>query len=194
VANLYPDTYEVIVAKDSHIEKFEDLKGKKIALQSKDSSEFEAFWTIAEYFDLGEKEVVVYASSDKTTDWIFKNKQVDAVFRVRASGDKSIKALVKKAYFVNVDQAEALRLKYPSRETTVIPKGANNGSPAIPENEIGSIAENQLLIAREDLDAHVVEQMTAVLFDQRQELTNLEPLTGLIKQPQEHGEQLIPDS
>lgn len=49
-----------------------------------------------------------------------------------------------------------------------------------------------MLIAREDLDAHEVEQMTAVLFDQRQELTNLEPLTGLIKQPQKHGAQLIP--
>lgn len=42
------------------------------------------------------------------------------------------------------------------------------------------------------MDAHEVEQMTAVLFDQRQALTNLEPLTGLIKQPQKHGVQLIP--
>lgn len=194
VADLYPDTYQLIVAVDSQIERFEDLKGRKIALQSKGSGEFEAFWTIAEYFDLNEQDITVYTGSDKTVDWVFANQQVDAVFRVRSPGDKSITTLVKNtpARFISIDQAAALKLKYPSRMPATIPKGAYNGSPPRPSKDINAIAENQLLIARSDVDADVIEQFTAILFDKRQELTNLEPLAGLIKQPLEHGDHLIP--
>jgi uncharacterized protein len=194
VANLYPDTYQILVSPKSNIFKFEDLKGKKVAMQTKGSGENDAFWTIAKYFDLNEDDIHVYSGSDRTADWIFKNGQVDAVFKVRSPGDKTITEIVKNtnARFINIDQAEALKLKYPSRETIVIPKGTYSGSPAIPDVDVYSIAENQLLIARNDVEASIVEKFTGVLFDKRQDLTNLEPLAGLIQQPKEHGEQLIP--
>lgn len=194
IANLYPDTFQLIVRSDSHINRFEDLVGKKIALPSKGGGEYEDFWSIATYFGIKATDVKLYVGSDKTTDWIFENGQVDAIFRIRAPSDSSLSQLAKSTHakFIDIEQANAIRLKFPQRQPGLIPKGSYSGFPAIPDHDISSIAANHLLIANKNVPAYVTEKFAAVIFDKRQELISETPLAGLISQPKETDDHLIP--
>jgi len=194
IATLYPDTYQLIVRPDSNIKRFEDLVGKKIALPSKGGGEYEGFWSIANYFGIRSSDVKLYVGSDKTTDWIFENGQVDAIFRVRAPSDASITRLVKStnAKFIDIEQAEAIRLNFPQRQLGFIPKGSYSGFPPVPDHDVPSIAANHLLIANKNVPVYVTEKFAAVIFDKRQELISEVPLAGLISQPKETDDHLIP--
>ncbi len=194
VATLYPDTYQLMVRPDSHINRFEDLAGKKIALPSKGGGEYEAFWSIANYFGIREQDVKLYVGSDKTTDWIFANGQVDAIFRIRAPSDQSITQLVKttQAKFIDIEQAEAIRLNFPQRQAGFIPKGSYSGFPPIPDHAVPTLAASHLLIANKNVPPYVTEKFAAIIFDKRQELISVVPLAGLIEQPKSDDDHLIP--
>lgn len=194
VANLFPDTFQLIVREDSNIQAFEDLAGKRVALPSKGGGEYEAFWSVADYFGIKPSDLKVYSGSDKTTEWIFRNGQVDAIFRVRAPGDASIANITKLTgvRFVSIEQAEAIKLKFPHRLSAVIPKGSYSGFPPVPSHDIPSISANHMLIAHQDVSPDVIEKFSSVLFDRRQELISEVPFAGLINQPKGADDHLIP--
>ena len=96
------------------------------------------------------------------------------------------------AKFIDIEQAEAIRLNFPQRQSGFIPKGSYSGFPPIPDHNVPSIAANHLLIANKNVPAYVTEKFAAVIFDKRQELISEVPLAGLISQPKETDDHLIP--
>lgn len=194
VASLYPGQYHLLVHDDSNIYHFTNLKGKKIALQSKGSSEYEAFWEVAQHYGLSHDDITVYASTDKASDWVYEQHQVDAIFRIRAKGDTSIKSIVTHtpSRFIPMEQVEGIRIKSPTRNASTISKGVYHGHPPIPSEDISTIAENELLIAHADVPPALVAQLSTILFEDRKKLTNIAPMAAFIKQPQKDSEQLIP--
>lgn len=194
VADLYPDTFQIVVRRDSGIETIGDLVGKRIALPPQGSGEYESFWLLAEHYDLTNANLEVLAGTERTTDWLLINGDVDALFRVRAPGDPSIFRLIKQigGKVIAIPQASALRLKHPALETGIIPQGSYNGRPAIPDADQPTISVKQLLVAQETVPRDVIAKITSVLFEHRQELIDLVPLAGSITAPAQTGETFVP--
>jgi TRAP transporter TAXI family solute receptor len=194
VAELYPDSFQIVVRRDSGIEAIGDLEGKRIALPPQKSGEYESFWFLANHYGLRESDLKVYTGTERTTDWLLLNGDVDALFRVRAPGDASILNLIRRidGKVLPIPQAAALRLQHPAFEAGIIPQGSYNGRPAIPEKDQPTISVKQLLVARADVPADVIAKITSVLFEHRRELMDIIPLAGAIAAPPRSGESYVP--
>ena len=194
VAELYPDTFQIVVRRNSGIDTIGDLVDKRIALPPQGSGEFESFWLLAEHYELTGARLEVLTGTERTTDWLLINNDVDALFRVRAPGDPAILRLIKQidGKVIAIPQASALRLKHPALETGIIPQGSYNGRPAIPQSDQPTISVKQLLVANESVPREAVAKITSVLFEHRQELIDLVPLAGSITAPARDGETFVP--
>jgi TRAP transporter TAXI family solute receptor len=194
VAELYPDTFQIVVRRDSGIDTIGDLVGKRIALPPERSGEYESFWFLAKHYALTADDLRVYTGTERTTDWLLINGDVDALFRVRAPGDASILNLIRRVdgKVIPIPQAAALRLQHPAFEAGIIPQGSYNGRPAIPERDEPTISVKELLVASDDVPADVIAKMTSVLFEHRRELMDLVPLAGAIAAPDRTGETYLP--
>jgi TRAP transporter TAXI family solute receptor len=194
VAELYPDTFQIVVRPDSGIDTIGDLAGKRIALPPERSGEFESFWFLAKHYALAAGDLKVYTGTERTTDWLLINGDVDALFRVRAPGDASILNLIRRVggKVIPIPQAAALRLQHPAFDAGVIPQGSYNGRPAIPERDEPTISVKELLVANEDVPADVIAKITSVLFEHRREMMDLVPLAGAIAAPDRSGETVLP--
>lgn len=194
VAGLYPDTFQIVVRDDSGIQSISDLTGKRIALPPEQSGEYEAFWFLANYYALTRESLEAFTGTERTTDWLLINGDVDALFRIRAPGDASILHLIKQinGKVLPIPQAAALRLRHPALETGSIPQGSYNGRPAIPRSDEATISVKKLLLAHETVPTDVVGKLTSVLFEHRRELMEIVPIAGLITAPDPSGQTLIP--
>lgn len=194
VADLYPDTFQIVVRGDSGIETISDLIGKRIALPPVQSGEYEAFWFLANYYSLTNESLKAFTGTDRTTDWLLLNGDVDALFRVRAPGDVSILRLIRQVNgkVIPIPQAAALRLRHPALDAGSIPQGSYNGRPAIPGSDEPTVSVKQMLLAHESVPADVIVKITSVLFEHRRELIEIVPIAGLITAPDSSGQTLVP--
>ena len=194
VADLYPDTFQIVVRGDSGIEQISDLIGKRIALPPEQSGEYEAFWFLANYYALTAENLKAFTGTERTTDWLLIDGDVEALFRVRAPGDASILRLIRQVNgkVIPIPQAAALQLRHPALEAGIIPQGSYNGRPAIPERDEPTVSVKQMLLASEAVPADVVAKLSSVLFEHRRELMELVPIAGLITAPDSAGQTLVP--
>lgn len=199
---LYPDIFQLAVKANSDIKDFTDLKGQRIALWQR-GGQYHSFLQIAEHYGLQEKDFTFVGSNNAESDQAFRENQADAFFRVRALGNRNIVDLVQKynARLLPLDQAAALRIKYPAFEPAEIPKGVYQGSnPAIPEENLPTIAVRRILLASNQVDHEVVREITEVLDGHRQEIADqipdefadVRPLVASITQPTTTGGTGIP--
>lgn len=202
VVFLYPDIFQLAVKTNSEIKDFADLKGKRIALWQK-GGQYRSFLQVAAHYGLQEQDFIFVGNNSKESDEAFRQNQADAFFRVRALGNRNIVDLVQKynARLLPLDQAAALRIKYPAFEPAEIPKGVFQGSsPAIPDVNLPTIAVRRLLLASDKVDSEVVRQITEVLDSHRQEIADnipdefadVRPLVASITQPTTTGGTGIP--
>lgn len=194
VADLYPDTFQIVVRGDSGIEQISDLIGKRIALPPEQSGEYEAFWFLANYYAFTTDNLKVFTGTERTTDWLLINGDVEALFRVRAPGDASILNLIRQVNgkVIPIPQAAALQLRHPALEAGIIPQGSYNGRPAIPRHDEPTVSVKQMLLALEAVPDDVVAKLASVLFEHRRELMELVPIAGLITAPASSGQILVP--
>ena len=185
VAKLFPDLFQLVVRKDSNIRSIADLYGKSLALPSTSSGQYKSFWFLMKHYQFSEGDFDYKSMSSSAAEFALIQGTVDAVFRVRPPGSKSIQSLVDKVAvrIIEIDQADAMSLKLPSIESGVIPKGAYRGTPPLPQNDIDSVSVQRLLVARDDLDDEVVNAFTRVLFEQRKELLKSSILSNFVHAP-----------
>ena len=171
MATLYDDTFQLMVLKDSPIQRLTDLRGKRIAL-ARSGGQFQSFLSVAEHFGLRERDFQFAGSDDAAADQAFLSGQADAVFRVRALGNPSIQQLVKtgKLRFLPIGQAAAMKIEYPAFNPAVIPEGAYQGDPAVPDRDLPSVAVHRTLLALDSANQDAVRDITGVLMERRQEI------------------------
>jgi TRAP transporter TAXI family solute receptor len=183
VAEPYPDTFQIVVRRDSGIDAIGDLVGKRIALPPERSGEYESFWFLAKHYALTPEDLKVYTGTERTTDWLLINGDVASILNLIQRVDGKV---------IPIPQAAALRLQHPAFEAGMIPQGSYNGRPAIPERDEATISVKELLVASEDVPAEVIAKITSVLFEHRRELMDLVPLAGAIAAPDRSGEACLP--
>ncbi|BAY39799.1 TRAP transporter solute receptor TAXI family protein [Nostoc sp. NIES-2111] len=201
VVILYKDLFQLVV-RDANIKKFVQLKGKTISLPAK-GGQYESFKQVAKHFGLNEKDLKITgldsngkpnpAYNDGLADKDFLGKKADALFRVRALGNRSISALVQKSSgrLVAIEQAEAMKILHPALESAIIPEGAYGGNLPIPETDIATVAVSRLLLASDKVDKDVIQEITQIIFENRREIANavspnhpeVKPLVATISQP-----------
>lgn len=185
VASLYSDAFQLVVRKDSGIKNVADLLGKRIALPPRKSGENKIFWFLASHYGLEKDKLKVFTGTENSTEWLFVKGEADALFRVRAPGDRSILRLIEKsnAELIPIRQASALKLKNPALERGVIPSGSYKGEPALPEIDTETVSIKRLLLASSDIPEEIIYKLTSVLFERRRELVERITLAGWIEPP-----------
>jgi uncharacterized protein len=202
VAILYPDSFQLVVQGKSPIQKFTDLKGKRIGLPSK-GGQYDSFILVAQHFGLTPQDFVFISENDQAADGAFQQGQVDAIFRVRAIGNLGIATLIKDhgGRLLPIEQADAMRVQYPAFEPTKLPKGAYKGSnPVVPADELTTVSVQRLLLAHERVNPEILRQITQVINENRRELKaaipenfgNTAPLVANIRRPELTGGTGIP--
>lgn len=173
VSVLYLDKFQLIVRIGSGVQRFSDLQGKRIALP-KAGGQFRSFLDVASHFGLQESDFTFVGATEQESNEAFLRNQADAVFRVRAMGNPSILTLVKTGgvQFVSIEQAAAMKIKYPAFEPSTIPQGAYRGNPPIPAVELPTVAVQRTLLAHRNVDNEVIEAITRILAERRQEVAD----------------------
>ena len=194
VARLYPDAFQLVARDEAAIETVSDLRGKKIALPPRGSGQYDSFWFLAAHYGLKASDFEARPMSSESANWAMLSQGVDAVFRVRAPGNASVRELIETSpsRVVPIEQAEAMRLQQPAIEAGMLPKGSYRGWPTLPERDLETAVVQRLLVAHEDLDPALVNTLTALLFERRRELVDRTPLAGFIARPEEAGGTFMP--
>ncbi|BAU15603.1 TRAP transporter solute receptor, TAXI family [Leptolyngbya sp. NIES-3755] len=192
VAVLFEDMFQLIVQSKSGLNNLNDLVGHKIVLQP-NSGEFYSFLELAEHYGLKLEDFQLTFATGAEAEDLFRQKQVDAMFRVRTLNNDYITHMVQqtRAQILPIEQAKALQVRHPALEPALIPMGVYQGYPAIPPVDLPSISLKRLLVASQTIDAGVVKQITQIILEHQREIANaipesyadLRPLVAGIKRP-----------
>lgn len=171
IASLYPELIQVVVRAESGIESIADLKGKKVSVGAPGSGTEANARQILEIYGLTYKDLaqVQYLSFSESAE-AFKDKHIDAFFVTAGIPNAGIQdtATMHKIQILAVpdDMYKNLHNKYGFYGQALIPAGCyiNQTEP------VRTVAVQAVLIARRDLDADVVYEMTAALFENLPEL------------------------
>ncbi|MEQ9354269.1 TAXI family TRAP transporter solute-binding subunit [Coleofasciculus chthonoplastes] len=185
VSKLFPDMFQLVVQANSGINQVSDLKGKRIGLPPEGDGQYLSFLFVAEHYGLKKTDFFGLAVSEKETDEAFRKNKVDAVFRVRPPGNKSILDLVQNrgGRLVPIEQAEAMKIKEPTLDADFIPKGTYQGSPAIPATDLPTVAVPRILLADQKVDYKLIQEITSILYERRRDLAALIPEASYISPP-----------
>jgi TRAP transporter TAXI family solute receptor len=186
IANLYPGAYHLIARREAGIDDVSGLRGKTIALPSRGSAQNTSFWSLASHYGLSESSLTALPMSNRAAEWALISGAVDAVFRVRAPGERTIRQLIKRAdiMLVPIEQAAALHLRKPAIRRGMIPKGSYRGNPPLPQQDLETASVQRWLVASKNVPAKVVYQITSILFERRRELTELNALASHTTAPE----------
>jgi uncharacterized protein len=192
VAVLFDDTFQLIARRESGVTQFNDLVGRKIVLQP-NSGEFYSFLELATHYGLNLNDFELSFANGADADERFRQKEVDALFRVRTLNNDYIARMVQQthAQIIPIEQAKALQVRHPALEPAVIPRGVYQGYPAIPPTDLPAVSVPRLLIASRTLDPAIVRQVTQIVSEHQRELASaipdeyadLRPLVADIKRP-----------
>lgn len=194
VSRLYPDFFQLVVREESDINDFTDLRNKKIALPTKGGGQWISFWFVAEHFGLEEDDIDYITPGSEEARRMMIEGEVDAVFRVRAAPHDVIADIIKAhpCKLISIEQGAAMRLKQPALDAAYMPKGAYQGSPAVPDIDILTVAVDRLLVAHESASQYAVKEITRTLYERRRELLEITALAGFIQQPNREKGTFIP--
>jgi len=195
LATLFSDAYQLVVSNQSGITSVDGLAGSRIAIPPAGSGQNKAFWFLVSHYGIAPHQLTALAMSDEAANFAMQHGQVDAVFRVRAPGNKLVRELVHdqdNIRLVSIAQAAAMALKQPTLSSGVIPHGSYRGSPALPVSDMPTPIVSRILISREDLDDELVYTLTQLLFEQRAALVGKSTLAGFIRPVDFAGQISIP--
>jgi len=201
VAVLYRDLFQLVVQDQSTIKQFTDLAGRAIGLQQT-GGQFNSFLEVAEHYGLQKTDFIFVGNSDQETEQAFQQKQVAAVFRVRAAGNRSVDELVQRyqGRLIGIEQAQAMRIKHPAFQAAQIPQGAYRGNPPVPDRDLNTVAVERLLLASRSVPDAVIRDITATINERRQQLADqipaehafVKPLVSDIGDPRRDGSGDLP--
>jgi uncharacterized protein len=192
IAVLYRDLFLLVVNKNSAIHNFVDLKGKQIGL-APTSGQFHSFLEVANHYGLTLADLQFVGTNQKQVSLAFREGRIDALFSARAPGSPAITEFVQKyqGQLLPIEQAEAMRLKYPAFTPAIVPQGAYQGNPAIPPQDLKTVGVEHLLVVDRHVDNWVVQEISRILNEQRQQImaaipadfADLKPLVAKISRP-----------
>lgn len=170
LAVLYPQPVQIVVAKDSPVQSFHDLVGKKVGVgppASGDEAVFRELMSVAGYtYDDFEPQYISFSEQSSA----FKDRQLDAMTftaGVPTSGILDV-ASVKDVRLIPLDGElrENLLKKFPYYTKGIIPKGTYPGQ----DTDVETIIMPAYLVCSSDLSDEHVYAMLSALYENLDEL------------------------
>lgn len=185
VALLFPEVFHFIARQDSGMKGIGDLKGKRIALMPEGSGSYDLFWPLSNHYGLQATDFDYRPMSPTAAQAALLNGEVDALFRVIAMGNSAVGDLLTsgEAILLPIDQVEALQLSLPYLERTYIPKGTYDGGSPIPSQDLPVVAVSAILVTNQQVDPHIIQTLTRILHEFRNELVVDYPRAAMIRLP-----------
>jgi TRAP transporter TAXI family solute receptor len=191
IASLFPEVFHLLVQRNSDIQSIPDLRGKRVALMTKGSGSYTFFWELLQHYDLKSADLQATPLSPDAASEQFKQGQFDALFRSIALGSDSMRSLIQatNASLVPFDQVSALQLgaKTAYVEPIQIPRGTYRGNPATPPQHLPVAGVQAMLLSHESVSKALVYDITASLYEHRNELAALTPRATTITVPKPRG-------
>lgn len=193
ISTLYQDAYHLIARDEANINSFADLPGHRIAIPPASSGQFESFWFLADHYGLQRDQLTALPMSEDAANFAMQRGQVEAVFRVRAPGNSSIRKMIgdKNLQLVPITHSGALALKQPAIAPGVIPVGSYRGHPALPAQDLDTAVVERLLVVRSDMDSSLVYKMTRAIYENRSQILESSKLAGFIGPLPDDSESVI---
>lgn len=172
IGAVYPEVVQLVVAKDSGIESVKDLAGHNVSVGPSGSGHYFNALQILEINGMTIDDIKPQYLSNSEVIESFQNKQIDAFFLTAAYPhatvtDVSLKREIEVIGF-SEDEIMALQSMYSFYVTDMIPAGTYEGVDT--DKLVPAISA--VLVVRDDVPEEVVYNLTKVLFENSDELTN----------------------
>jgi len=175
VMAIYPELLSLVVKKDSNITKIEDIKGKIINIDVKDSGTRVTTDTVLKVLNINKNSFTVLKHKFIDCPDLIKHKQIDGYFGVFGHPTDNIKEA---AYDTKIDlipidgkAIENLIKKYPYYAKGVIPPNIYKGI----NHPIPTIGVKGILITSSTVNEEVVYKVTKAILDNFDTFKSLHP-------------------
>lgn len=160
---LTQEYLHLVTRKDSEIQSFADLKGKKVAVGSPGSG---IYFTAKRIFEASNLNIIEVPTSDKRIDKLLR-EEIDAFVYVGPLGAsenmrKSLRE-TENLRFIPLDNhiINYLNIQFPeSYRSAIIPQGTYKPLPQLPSDDLATIATPGALITRPDVSRKKVALLT----------------------------------
>jgi TRAP transporter TAXI family solute receptor len=178
VVNLYQDFFQLIGRKEAGLRTVRDFAASNIIIPPVGTDGFRAFFSIIDHYDIPTQSIKWKAYPFERARQLLINGQVDGIFTVRSVRDPALlkmfeDASLTKRYlnFIPIDETDAMALKRPFISKGILPKGAFSGSETVPSQDMETAVVTRVLVARDDVPADAIRELTKILFEHRLDLT-----------------------
>ncbi len=172
IAVLYPEVVHVVVAADSPIKSFADLKGKKIGVGAPGSGTEANFRQLLDAYGMKKEDVNGQYLSFSESAEAFKDKHIDAFIVTGGVPTSAIMDVATQNAIrilpIAADVMGKMTQKYPFLAGVKIPANSYKGQTA----EVPTVAVNAVLIAGSQLKDDMVYNLTKALFENQTELAS----------------------
>jgi TRAP transporter TAXI family solute receptor len=172
IAPLYPEVLQVVVRAEVGIESLRDVWGHPMSAGPEGSGTDVLASRVLEHFGMAEyADTLVHCSTSQAVER-FEGGEIDGAFLVSGlkssavarllSGEGRLLSLGDPAQVGSA--LDGLRVSHPFLSRSVIPARTYGNEPVAP---VGSVAVQAVLVARADLDARLVHDLTGTIFENR---------------------------
>lgn len=180
VAPLYPNVVHILVASGSGIGSVADFAGRRVSVGSAGSGTEQTAAQVLAAHGLGYDDLSAQYLSFSESAAALRDGALDAaILSVGFPAAAVLEATVSGGVeLIALDGAgrEALLAAHPYYEAGVIPAGIYPGVDA----PVPTVAMNNWIVARADLDARVVDHLLTILRDEREALARVHEMAGQI--------------
>lgn len=179
----------IMVPAGSRAHSMEDLAGKKIAVLEGTPDDDPLLRTVIDFYNIRPSDLARIASADLGA--AFKNKRLAAVIATGSTGPGAVadavktiaRATGKAPKFIDLEAREIAARNPLYEELTVLP-GAFLAAPAVPGEELTTVAVAVRLVAQNSMLNDVAGEMTRLLLSTRAKLAASVPQAGQVEAPE----------
>jgi uncharacterized protein len=171
LAVLYRDDLQVFVRNDAKVTDFRSLRGKRIGLTRR-GGQYQSFLVVADHLGLTAADFQFVGDDDASADRALLDQRADAVFRVRALGNRAVEKLVQAniGHFIPIEEVAGLVVRNSAFQASTIPRGVYAGIPPQPLADTPTVGVARTLLASRDTSPSDIYAVTSVLFSDRREI------------------------
>jgi TRAP transporter TAXI family solute receptor len=187
----------VMVTAKSPLKSIKDLSGKQIAVLEDSTESDLLFRTVIDFY--GIKPGGIVHTTPGEVGEVLNKRQAAAVIAMGPPGPGAIAdaardilgATGKPPRFLELE-AKAIANQHPVYEQIDIPQGAFVAAPAIPSDEVSTVAMSVRLVARNKMLDDVAGEITRLLLVTRAKLASNWPHAGMIEPPETDKKGVLP--
>jgi TRAP transporter TAXI family solute receptor len=185
VSFLFPEVFHLIVNQSSGLEKFTDLKGKKMALMPEGSGSYGLFWIIARHYGIKASDIQAIPLPSQQATQTLLTGEADGFFQVIALGNDKITNLLQndQLKLIPIEQGAALQLFLPALEDNIIPQGTYNGAIPIPSEDLRTVGVRSVLITHKKVNSEIIYEITRIIHEARNDLIRENVQSAMIPPP-----------